>query len=634
MLRLTFHDAFGEGTRPDGCLDPNEADHNGLSAVRRAIDPICARHAAHLSRADCWVLAGNVAIQAAGGAAVPFRYGRTDSAACNDAGMLPSAKPAGNPWHHIIAVFHRRARFSIREIVALMGAHSLGRPSSDPSDKSGFTALPWVRGNGGTSNIGGSFLTTSFYSSISGVPWTKSRTVDGEWLHARPGEAADTMMLDTDMALAVDTSTCSANNGRVRFGGGGGGGGKGGRGGFNSNPSNAGGCAFNALPFEEVRRYAEQPSAWRAEFTAAVQKMSEMSYSSWETSLSNGGPIVSTTLCTVTATSTGCGGGDAVVVGSSSPVAAPSVAPAMSPGQDSTLGDSDSSDDGSRRRRSGSMGRRRTDSGDGGSSAVGRRRRSSVNFDASQIDVALEYVTQLVGTEYERWAGGNISAASPAWAANTPPPAVESIRSTSIFCAGIPNLMLRVIGGTIPCLTQSDPDAECGQCCGGTGAYYQHYKSVAVPFDIQTVYPRGTLLGRAYQSVDHQGHTAVLLGNGSDSMLLQSYGSAGVTANITLRQAYNSLPFCRFTYVVLPRDWLIGTAQPTLAPTTPQGTGTVALTTVTHTVAVATLEQADYTGDLKLAYEVGYGAYLGIYNLSAARFEPNCSVTSSVNPRR
>jgi len=117
-------------------------------------------------------------------------------------------------------------------------------------------------------------------------------------------------------------------------------------------------------------------------------------------------------------------------------------------------------------------------------------------------------------------------------------------------------------------------------------------------------------------------------------MLLQSYGSAGVTANITLRQAYNSLPFCRFTYAVLPRDWLIGTAQPTPAPTTPQGTGTVALTTVTHTVAVATLVQADYTGDLKLAYEVGYGAYLGIYNLSAARFEPNCSVTSSVNPRR
>ena len=68
----------------------------------------------------------------------------------------------------------------------------------------------------------------------------------------------------------------------------------------------------------------------------------------------------------------------------------------MSPGQDSTLGDIDSSDDGSRRRRSGSMGRRRTDSGDGGSSAVGRRRRSSVNFDASQIDVALEYVTHLV----------------------------------------------------------------------------------------------------------------------------------------------------------------------------------------------------------------------------------------------
>ena len=29
LLRLAFHDAFGLGTTMDGCLDPEEHDHNG-----------------------------------------------------------------------------------------------------------------------------------------------------------------------------------------------------------------------------------------------------------------------------------------------------------------------------------------------------------------------------------------------------------------------------------------------------------------------------------------------------------------------------------------------------------------------------------------------------------------------------
>lgn len=507
MLRLSFHDAFGEGTQPDGCLDPNESDHNGLTAVRAVVDPICAAHKDELSRADCWALAGNVAIEAAGGNPVPFRYGRVDcpdEAASNDAGMLPSAKPGGNPWHHILSVFHDRAGFSVREIVALMGAHSLGRPSSEPSDNSGFTALPWVRGNGNTNDVGGSFLTTQFYSSITGVPWTKSNSIEGEWLHAPPGRAADTLMLDTDMGLVVDTSSCDANgNGPVRFGGGGGGGGKGGQGGgFVSNPGNAGGCVFNQLPFNEVRRYAEQPeSVWRAEFTMAVQKMQEMGYSTWESTPSVGGPIVSTWLLSVTS--------DVEVTPEVTSTSAPTTSPSMT----------------------------------------------------AQIDMALNYVSQLVGTQYGWWAGGQIPATAPAWAEDAPIPAVEAVRSSSVNCAGVPNLMLRAVGGSIPCLQLPQPDPECGQCCGGTGAYSRQFESVAEPFDIEKSYPRGTLLGRPYRNVQDQGHTAVLLGDGPTSLLLQASGTPGVNTDLTLLQAYESLPFCDFTYAVLPENWLIRTAE-------------------------------------------------------------------------
>lgn len=172
MLRLPFHDAFGQETKPDGCLDSNEADHNGLPSVRSVVDPVCSAHAAYLSRADCWVLAGIVAIEEAGGVAPVFRFGRID---CDDeaqsddsdpitgTSLLPSANPGGNPFEHVMDVFHSRAELSVREIVALMGAHSLGRPSSDADSNSGFSDLPWVR------NTAGATLTSKFYRDISAV---------------------------------------------------------------------------------------------------------------------------------------------------------------------------------------------------------------------------------------------------------------------------------------------------------------------------------------------------------------------------------------------------------------------------------------------------------------------------------
>ena len=141
FVRLPFHDAFGFGTKPDGCLDQSLADHNGLQSIRLIVDPVCTRYAAFISRADCWVIVGSVAIVAAGGTAIPFRYGRTDctdESTISDAGLLPSANPSSlnppvnNAWHHVRDVFGYRARLSVREIVALMGADSSAQPRPRP----------------------------------------------------------------------------------------------------------------------------------------------------------------------------------------------------------------------------------------------------------------------------------------------------------------------------------------------------------------------------------------------------------------------------------------------------------------------------------------------------------------------
>jgi hypothetical protein len=131
----------------------------------------------------------------------------------------------------------------------------------------------------------------------------------------------------------------------------------------------------------------------------------------------------------------------------------------------------------------------------------------------STLEDTLKYVTSLVGTKYGWWTGGNIPATAPAWAVDEPPPTLDSVRSTSCFCAGLPNLMLRVTGRPIPCLNLKTPDPQCGECCGGTGAYGRNYSSVAMHFNIEQAdnYPRGTLLGRPYRSVSDQGHVGTPL---------------------------------------------------------------------------------------------------------------------------
>lgn len=289
MVRLPFHDAFGDGTTQDGCLGPNEDEHNGLEHVRAVVDPICADHAAYLSRADCWALAGNVAIVAAGGDEVQFRFGRKDcddESAISDANQLPSANPDGNPWEHTLDVFQDRANISPREIVALMGAHSLGRVASDPDSNSGFSSLPWIRDTSGT------VLSNRFFRDIAGVPWRMSTDIDGEWIHIPgPDQAPDALMLNTDMALVIDTSTCVPDGNRgTQFGG------RADAEGNHPNPSN---CEINEVPFASVKSFSDDNNLFKAEFSAAMQKLEELGYSEWEL----GAPISSTTLCAVTPSS-------------------------------------------------------------------------------------------------------------------------------------------------------------------------------------------------------------------------------------------------------------------------------------------------------------------------------------------
>lgn len=91
-----------------------------------------------ITYSDLWILAGVCAIQEMQGPIVPYRPGRADRdmAACTPDGRLPDATQGAD---HLRNIFYRMG-FNDQEIVALSGAHALGRCHTD---RSGFDG-PWT----------------------------------------------------------------------------------------------------------------------------------------------------------------------------------------------------------------------------------------------------------------------------------------------------------------------------------------------------------------------------------------------------------------------------------------------------------------------------------------------------------
>jgi len=116
-----------------------EGDHGanaGLKAARDFLEPV---HNAFpwTTYSDLWTLAGVCAIQEMQGPVIPWRPGRSDRdpSFCTPDGRLPDG---AKEQSHLRAIFGRMG-FDDREIVALSGAHALGRCHTD---RSGFDG-PW-----------------------------------------------------------------------------------------------------------------------------------------------------------------------------------------------------------------------------------------------------------------------------------------------------------------------------------------------------------------------------------------------------------------------------------------------------------------------------------------------------------
>jgi L-ascorbate peroxidase len=116
--------------------------------------PIQKRHPS-VSWADLIQLGSACAVAHAGGPRLRMRYGRVDvptEAQCPPAGRLPDAMPpfgdgAPDAAAHLRAVFHRMG-FNDAEIVALSGAHTLGRAFKERSGTTQHGCAPQRGGRG------------------------------------------------------------------------------------------------------------------------------------------------------------------------------------------------------------------------------------------------------------------------------------------------------------------------------------------------------------------------------------------------------------------------------------------------------------------------------------------------------
>ncbi|CAJ0833476.1 7299_t:CDS:2 [Entrophospora sp. SA101] len=184
FIRLAWHAAgtYDKETNTGGSNGATmrfspESHHGanlGLQLARDKLEEVKKKNP-EISYSDLWSLAAVVAIQEMGGPIVPWIPGR-----------LPDAT---KDTDHLRDIFYRMG-FDDREIVALSGAHALGRCHPD---RSGFDG-PWT--------FSPTTVTNGFYKELLEKKW-----VEKKWKGPKQyidKETGNLMMLPTDIALTKD----------------------------------------------------------------------------------------------------------------------------------------------------------------------------------------------------------------------------------------------------------------------------------------------------------------------------------------------------------------------------------------------------------------------------------------------
>jgi hypothetical protein len=196
-VRLAWH-AAGTFDAKDGTggtngstmrFEPESTDgaNAGLHIVRNILMPVKEQYP-ELSFADLWTYTGAQAIEFMGGPKIPHYFGRSDhpdGKKCPANGRLPDASKGAQ---HLRDIFYRMG-FNDREIVALSGAHTLGRCHIERSGYDG----PWTRHPTKFDN--------QYFRNLLYLEW-KPKKWDGPLQYE--DETGELMMLPSDLAIRDD----------------------------------------------------------------------------------------------------------------------------------------------------------------------------------------------------------------------------------------------------------------------------------------------------------------------------------------------------------------------------------------------------------------------------------------------
>lgn len=165
---------------------------------------------------------------------------------------------------------------------------------------------------------------------------------------------------------------------------------------------------------------------------------------------------------------------------------------------------------------------------------------------SSQRSVMLEYGISLLGIPYQWWEGGDFRLDGPPfWSGGIGE--VPRQKITSCNCTGFLNLIRRKFDLDIPGIGGDYP--------GGTYEWF-HYliqKENLEEFDSSKSYPPGSLLFRPYQSIDDQGHVAIVYEN---SQLLHCYSERGVALDSDIQTSHSWSEEGYYKYVFTPESWM------------------------------------------------------------------------------
>lgn len=169
-------------------VEAKDSANNGLEHARKFLEPI-KQQFPWITYSDLWTFGGKVALEFMGGPVIPWQPGRIDYV--DESNVPPNGRlPDGALGEdHLRNIFYRMG-FNDQEIVALCGAHNLGRCHTD---RSGFDG-PWVPSPTKFSNV--------YFKLLLHEDWYLQKNSAG--VEQYYDEDKDLMMLPTDFSLLGD----------------------------------------------------------------------------------------------------------------------------------------------------------------------------------------------------------------------------------------------------------------------------------------------------------------------------------------------------------------------------------------------------------------------------------------------